>query len=173
MLPQEEQEFLDFIFQKSSVRLLRGVSKSPEFIFDRNALKDELRFQQVFIWDSSLSDFANSIKRGEYQKYDEQTGTYIKTGEVFYTFDRSDSSVIEYKRSFFRDDGLLTQGRIWADMYRIEDGQLALKEPEFIEWYDEIANWLCRHFKRDKQLDAYVSQGAMEWNQQGGEFHRY
>jgi len=84
MLLQDEQNFLDFLFQRSSVKLLIRVSKSTEFIFDRKDLDDSVLFRQIFIWDSTFGDFANSIKRGEYQKYDEQSGTYIKTGEVFF-----------------------------------------------------------------------------------------
>jgi hypothetical protein len=168
MLPEDEKNFLDFVLMRPSVKLLRPISETTDFILDDGNFQ---WLSQVYIWDSIFWLDPNKIHPKFRRYFDENLAIFIDTEEKYYKLDISDQPLIVYSRSLLRDDGKLKQGRIWVDMYRLEANQLVPEEPEFVAWYDEIANWLRRHLKRDKQLDAYVSQGAMEWHQHGGEFH--
>jgi hypothetical protein len=170
MLPEEERTFLDFVFQREHVRALYGVSKSQDFIILREDVEKTLKLPQIFFWDSLIGQFSQTIRKGAYKNYDETAGEYIDTGEFFYTFDRSNSRVIEYNRPFIRSDGKLVEGRIWAEMYCFRGDQSFRKEPAFISWYSELERRLKKNLKRDAQLSSYVSKRALEWRIDGGIF---
>ncbi|WP_062419443.1 hypothetical protein [Levilinea saccharolytica] len=172
MLLDDEQEFLDFVCQKPGVKLLRVVSDIPELVIGKKVLLESQNMRQVYVWDSAFSIPQNSIEKLFYTNYDENLGQYVDTERAFFTINRSSSApFIEYSRSFIRDDGKLTEGRIWAEMYRSEGDKLVRKEPEFISWYGEVARWFRQNLQHDRELNAYVSRRAMEWRKNGGEFH--
>lgn len=171
ILPEDEQHFLDFVFQKPTVRLLRISSNSPDFVIDRGFLDLLPNAPQIYIWDSTFGLAEKHIRKVFRNKYDENQGIYIATDEPYYVIDRFDAPIVEYSRSFFREDKKLMQGRIWAEMYRVENSKMIHKEQGFISWYEELAQWIRRNCKRDKELEAYVSKRAVEWHNSGGEFH--
>jgi len=170
ILPEDEQYFLDFVFQKPTVRLLRLSSNSPDFIIERNFLDINPTTPQICIWDSIFDLAENDIRKVFRNKYDENQGIYIETNEFYYVIDRFDAPIIEFSRSYFREDKKLLQGRIWAEMYRVENTKIIRKEHGFYSWYEELAQWIRRNWKRDKVLEAYVSKRADEWRNSGGEF---
>jgi hypothetical protein len=172
MLPNDEQEFLDFVFLKPGIKLIKEVSDTPELIISRTDLNKMPTIRQVCIWDSNFELDMSKFKKKHYQEYDDELGIYTESDRVYYSFARSsDDPIIEYDRSFIRDDGKLTEGRVWADMYRIEGNIFVKKNPKFIAWFDEIARWLRRNLKRNRDLNAYVSQRVLDWWEIGGCLH--
>jgi len=172
MLPEDENEFLDFIFQRPHVILLRKVSDTSEFNLGRTALIEPSKLRQVFICASCFDLDKNNIEKIYYTKYDENLGIYLETEKAYFTISHtSDASIIEFTRSFLNDDERLMEGRIWAEMYRVQEDKLVRKEPEFITWYDEIAHWLRKNFIRDKKLNAYLSHRVLKWQQGGGQLN--
>lgn len=172
MLQDDEQEFLDFIFIKPSIKLIKKVSDTPELIITRADLNKMPTIRQVFIWDSDFELDISKFKEKYYQEYDDKLGIYTESDRVYYSFAlSSDDPIIEYDRSFIRDDGILTEGRVWAEMYRVEGNILVKKDPRFIAWFDEIARWLRRNLKRDSDLNAYVSQRVLDWWKKGREIY--
>ena len=82
-------------------------------------------------------------------------------------FDAINSSVIEFHRCMLTDAGLQA-GRIWAEMTLLRDGAILPKEPEFVTWYDEIAGWIRKRFKRLGPL-TYAGRGALDIQSKGTE----
>jgi len=172
MLPEDETGFLDFVFLKPGIYLLRSVSETPDLLIERVTLEGGSTFQPVYICDNTLPFDGMQIEKKFYQQLDETSGLYMKTDEAYYIITNAlDAPFIEYTRSFIRDDGKLVGGRVWAQMLRVQGDKMVSKEPEFISWYEEIAHWIRRNLKHDNQLHAYVSRRAMEWRNKGGEFY--
>ncbi len=171
MLPDDEKKFLDHILLRPTVKLLRTVSDTTDFVLNSTELTDLRQLPQVYIWDSVYYLDPTNVLGRHRRYFDENLVAFVETEEWYYKLEYSNLPLVVYTRSYIRDDGKLRCGRIWADMYRLETGQLVRREPEFITWYDEMANWLRGYLQRNKELDAYVSLEAMEWHRRGGEFH--
>ena len=92
-------------------------------------------------------------------------------GRAVYFVDFSESSVIEFSNCILRpDNGALTRGRIWADMYRLEGDHFVHKGEEFEKWYDTIAAWIRRRYRKiGTKPYIYIGPRAYEWHQAGGQ----
>jgi hypothetical protein len=170
-LPDEEFEFLDYVLQRNPVEILKDMSSTPEFKITGDALLLSPDLHRVFFWNTNFNLSPNSMNQHTYQKFDETSGVYIKTDEIFYKFQFLNNPVIEYVRPFFRNDGKLTGGRIWADMYHLEGQKTVRNNPGFVSWYGDIVRWLKRKLKLDNEIKAYFSTRAIEWRNKGGELH--
>jgi hypothetical protein len=169
MHTQDEEEFVKFVLQKSTVKILRVISQDQNFMVEPKSFLNTSDLHQVFFWDSSIGPFSTHISRHFRKRFDKAEGTYVETGDIFFTFDKTNSPVIEYTRSFIRTDGKLTQGRLWADTNRLIDNELVKKDQKFIRWYDEIANWIRRNSKKNNNInDAYILKRTWEWCLTGG-----
>lgn len=91
-------------------------------------------------------------------------------GQGLYFIDESRSSVVEFSRCILRPDGVLTRGRIWAEMRRLDGDHFVYKGHGFEEWYDSIATWIRRRYRKvgDKPY-FYIGPKACEWWQAGGQ----
>jgi hypothetical protein len=172
MLPDDERDFLDFVFQRPSVKLLLPVSETRDLFIKRADLEDAPGLPQVYLWDPAINFEINKIEKIHYKEYDENLGIYTETGKAYFTLTEfSSAPIIVYSRSYINCDAKLTEGRIWAELNRIDRDKMVPKEQEFISWYEEIAHWLRQNLKRVKELNAYVSRRALEWSNKGGEFY--
>jgi hypothetical protein len=169
-LPEDEQHFLDFISRYPAVKLLRISSNTPNFLIERNFLDIFPSTPQIYFWDSRFDLSNNFIHKKFRKEYNENQGIYTETDDFYYVIDRFDAPIIEYSRSFFREDKKLQQGRIWAEMYRPVSSKIAYKEQDFISLYEELAKWIRRNCELDKLHRVYVSRGAFEWRKNGGIF---
>jgi hypothetical protein len=172
VLPGDEQNFLQFVGQDLSSVLIADLAPGPKPRLIKTPLgsakkHDELRY--ILIWNRSFPIQRDDIHKLAMQKYSKKLKDYINTGEVRYFFGDSNAPVIDFSRSFVSKDGKLKQGRIWAAMYRSENGALIRKSADFEAWYDQIARWIRRHGKRIRGVDGYIFQEALEWHGKGGE----
>lgn len=171
MLPEDEHEFLRFVCRDETVVLLADRSHSPELEVIENpfALAERRsELQQILLWNTAFPIKETDIRKHTLIEYKEELGAYVETGEIAYSINRSSAPVVEFSPSFIRRDGQLAKGRIWADMRRLEEDDLVRKEEAFEIWYDSIARWLRRNFKRVKGVDGYFGPRALEWYQTGG-----
>lgn len=171
MLPEDERMFLQFVCREPTVVLLECISSKPELQVIANpldSLQPTTKMKKILLWNTIFPIEQNDIQILRMRKYDEEQGVYVETGEVRYSIDVLNAHVIEYIPSFIRDDGQLVQGRIWAEMYRLENDKLVYKGTNFESWYDQVARWLRRNFKRAKDIDGYFGPQALEWYRGGG-----
>jgi hypothetical protein len=124
--------------------------------------------REVLLWNTTFRLDEKDIRGGFIKKYNTGRATYVETGEMRYFITTSNAPVIEFSRSVVRSDGYIAHGRIWAEMYRLEGDALVYKGKDFEAWYDHIARWLRRNFKRIKGEDGYFGQSALKWYQEGG-----
>ena len=171
MLPNDEQLFLQFLIEKLSCSFWGRSSATPKphILGDKiGSATEHPELRSVLIWNAAFPLDKQDIRKALMKKYDAEKYAYIETGEVRYFIESSDAPVIEFSRSFIRDDGRLAKGRIWAGMYRLEGEALIRKEAAFVSWYDQVARWLRRHLKRFEGVDEYLGPAALEWHQAGG-----
>jgi hypothetical protein len=158
MLPHDEQTFVDHVLSQSGVVMLGTafLDKAPRIIerLPEHNEPDLWRWM-VFFWDTGLP-FMN--------RYNEsQQGPHSGMDYL----DRLRAHVIEFSRSGLREDGTLRRGRVWIETAYFEGEQLVYKDPRFVRWYDRIARWLRRRYRKLKPL-IYIGPQADEWYQAGG-----
>jgi hypothetical protein len=95
----------------------------------------------------------------------------VPTGETYYRISDGDAApLIEYIHSKIVPSGTLTRGRVWADMYGLNDDKtkLVYKGDAFEKWYEGMARWLRRNLIRVKGVQGYFGKQALEWFREGG-----
>jgi len=172
IFPAEEPQFLDFVFQKPGVKLLKIYSETPEFLLERASLVEPQRQEMVYICYPGYTWDEASVEKFYCMHYDEESEPYLDESRPFFRINHPFSApLIEYVRPFFRqEDEALIKSRIWASMFYYEGETLMRKDAGFIAWYEQIARWIRKNLKREPQLD-YVSPRAWQWHQDGGAFH--
>ncbi|MFB0534604.1 MAG: hypothetical protein ACETWR_06450 [Anaerolineae bacterium] len=175
MLPEDERTFLRSVCRDQAVVLLADSSPEPKLQILENlltSLQQRSELSTILLWNTALPIKETDIREVRLREYKEELGAYIETGKVIYSVDRLNAPVIEFSPSFIRRDGQLVRGRIWAEMYRQEGGTLVHKGADFESWYDRIARWLRRNFKRAEGIDGYFGPQALEWYQEGGKLSK-
>jgi hypothetical protein len=156
MLPEDEGEFLKFVRATGGVDVLPWKSPTREF-------KPFHKLPTPFTGDLWTSAYL--LNKAIPHRL---IVTYVPT-QKYYTVEDSDSSVIEFSRSYLKD-GKLKEGRLWADfarvggppefLERLQQGKLGdkslpplpspilePKEPEFKAWYETLIRWIRKHCK--------------------------
>jgi hypothetical protein len=178
MLLEDERAFLQFLLADPAVVLVKQdpTAREVQVLEDPLAhMQQRTRGDQVFVWNRAFPFHQDAIHVHRVRKYDDdESGSYIETGELSFSINPGLTCVIEYLPSFLWRDGKLVKGRIWADMERLVYGpdvtpDLVYKGAEFEAWYDSVATWLRRRFKRVKGVDGWFGRQALEWYRQGGE----
>jgi hypothetical protein len=90
---------------------------------------------------------------------------YVPAQPPYYQVRESTESVLELSLSGFttwEGQEALTQGRF----YGVFDG----KEPEFEKWYERVARYVRRHWRKNpvSWMGGYIGLAASEWFEQGG-----
>ena len=172
MLPEDELAFLQFICSDQAVVILATASPEPRpLIIDQclTSLSHRSTLNTILLWNTLFSIEDSDVREGRLREYREEQGTYIETGERVYSIDRLNAPVIEFVPSFVRPDGQLVKGRIWAEMFRLVEGERVHKGLNFEAWYDRVARWIRRNFKRVGGIDGYLGTHALSWYREGGE----
>jgi hypothetical protein len=176
MMTEDELAFLQFVCQDQDVVLLASSSSTPRPEILENpptSTQQRSELNTIVIWNRDFPIRDNDIRELRSAEYREEIGAYVETDEVIYSVNRSNAPVIEFSPSFVRSsDRQLVKGRIWAEMYRLEGNALIHKGKDFESWYDRVARWLRRNFKRVKGVDGYLGSRALEWYQEGGKLSK-
>lgn len=155
MSREDEREFVDFVRSTANVEILPYTSATREFT-PVQTLPEPLSMK---FW-GELWLVNRSISSNLVVNFISQQG--------YYTIDGLQSSVIEFSRSFLQE-GVLKPGRIWAEFNVFDGGRMILlpKESGLEEWYDAIAKWIRKRYKRVSS-SFYAAPGAMRFRQDGG-----
>ena len=130
--------------------LLPEKTKRPtlEIVRDLSAISDfQWKYNQWLFWKTSIDLNKRFISQKKLYKAPEWYNEYANPDGTFFTIDRLCAPVIEFSPSVIRPDGVLSSGRIWADMTYFEGDKKVDKGEEFRSWYDQIARWIKRKFK--------------------------
>jgi hypothetical protein len=171
MLPEDERMFLEFVYQNRTVVLLDERSSEPKLhILGKPPVAPQQRSDPgtILLWDTTFPINESDIQKIHLREYREEVGIYMETGQVVYYIDKSALPVIELNSSFIRPDGSLAKGRIWAEMHQFRENIFVYKGKDFESWYNQLAKWLRRNFKRIEGIDGYFGPKAFEWYQEGG-----
>jgi len=169
-LPKDEMLFLEYVY--SLQETYRVSLKSPDssiisFFLPWSKRLPEPIFRDFYIGKGKLNGLEPFIRKGSKKVYSEEKMDFINTGEQFFWLDMN-APLIEFSSSFFRDDGRLTQGRIWADLYKLEKKEFVYKGDDFKAFYETLAKWIRKNFKKLKGVDGYFGPEALTWYEGGG-----
>ena len=156
MHPDDEREFLDVALGHVGTALVANAALAPEpqLLADLPTSNDEVFSRnQVFLWRLGDPLSWQLVLRRE-------GATCTK---ALYYLDQISSWVIEFDRSTLVDGGTgLTRGRLWIQTSFFQDGVLVRKGPILEAWYDQLARWIRRRYRRLRTsgLTVYVSPQA-------------
>lgn len=170
MLPEDEQLFLSKVQCNPNVVFLKSASTDQpeiEVVDNLASVTGENGGFMFYIWNRLFEFHSEYIAPHKVKIYDENIPGYIDTGRISYSISTIDAPIIEYSRSFIRE-GVLREGRIWAEMHPLVNGEFVYKGAEFEKWYDDLAGWLRRNLKRLKERSSYIGAEALKWYQAGG-----
>lgn len=163
MLPKDEAEFMEALRARTEFIIIGSPSMTQTpTILDELPVEDSpvVWRDTVYLGRPGCALFTRRVTM--------QAGPL--QGKALYFIDGSDSSVVEFGRCVLRDDGVLTRGRIWAEMRRLEGKHFVYKGREFEEWYDSMAAWIRRHYRKvGERPYFYIGPEAYKWWQAGGQ----
>lgn len=170
-LYKDEIQFLDFVRSIPDAYLVSKnspTSKISNFILPWPGESPEPVFRKYYIGKGRINDLKSFLRIGSTKVYSEKKMDYVKTGEKFFYIDM-EAPLVEFSSSFIRDDGRLTQGRLWVDLYRLEGKEFVYKGDDFKNLYESLVGWIRKNFKKLKGVDGYFGQEALAWYEGGGE----
>jgi hypothetical protein len=170
-LSGDEGLFLDFIESFREIKLIASHTNTPGIrVLDRSLLNlsKDIDLREILVWPSSMEIQPTYVTVGRRKIYDEKLMSFIKTDEMIYSFSVTDAPVIQFNRSFIRDDGKLVQGRLWCELSKLRDGKLEYKGSEFEKIFDSLSKWISQNFYREKNIDGYFGINAFDWFRKGG-----
>lgn len=173
-LPKDEVKILDFVRSIPDTYLVSKnspTSKISNFILPWPRESPEPVFRQFFIGKGRINDLRSYLRKGSTKVYNEEKMDFVETGEKFFYIE-SQAPLVEFMSSHFRDDERLTQGRLWVDLYRLEGQEFVYKGDEFKEFYETLAGWIRKNFKKIKGVDGYFGKEALAWYKEGGKLFR-
>lgn len=171
-LPEDEKRFWNYVRSVPKTFRLHVRSTQSDigsFVVPWDDEPSQLIFREYFIAKGDIGILVPFIKSKRSRVYSEEKMDYVE-GENYFRID-TDGPVIEFTSSFLMEDGKLTQGRIWTDFYRLEKNEFVHKGDAFETFYETLANWIRKNFKRVKGIDGYFGQDALEWHKKGGKIN--
>jgi hypothetical protein len=169
-LPKDEALLLEFVRSIPETYRVSPKSSNPtinSFVIPWSKELPKMVFNKNYFCNIKHNALKTYIRRGSYKVYSEEKMDYVDTGEQFYWIDIA-APLVEYTSSFIREDGRLVQGRIWADMYRLEGNEFMYKGDDFKIFYETLAKWIRKNYKRVKGIDGYFGKEAVAWSEGGG-----
>jgi hypothetical protein len=158
MTRKDEKQFVEFVKSTGDVVVLPN--DSPEERFDPVGSFPKYSTRGWHIFSFFNRDISDNLRV-----------RYVKE-QGYWTLERTDSSVIEFCRSSiehkFSKNRPIVRGRIWAQFTILDEEEMELvpKEPEFTKWYEKIARWLRKNYKRIHPI-IYASPGAQKLEEEG------
>lgn len=154
MTKEDEENFVEFVMSTGEVMILPYISQTNEFT-PIQKLPD--RFSGKFsggFWLFNRGVSSNLVVE------------YVPA-QRYYTIDSLQSSVVEFTRSGVSDK-MISRGRIWADFTILDREKMVLlpKEVAFSKWYDSLATWIRKKYKRVDRL-TYAGPGAQKLVEEG------
>jgi len=166
MLPDDENRFVQSVAQMNFVKFIKQQSeKYIEEIVLEGPSKDH---EPILLWDSRQTITPEQVSYREDCFYAEDYTTLIHTGVFKYHIDIDQAPVIEFRRSFIRNDNVLVPGRIWAEMSRFVNGYAETKGDDFIALYDSLAKLIKKKSKHYQNTYEYFCSSANQWFVDGG-----
>lgn len=153
MSETDEVEFIEYVRKTGKIEILPSRMSSPSERLDALPKPDpSIAFCRVFLYNSEIQG--------------KLAIEFIEQRKEYYV-EPSKSPVIEFCLST-RSRNILREGRIWAELliFDPEMGTFVLKSPEFKRWYERIAGWLRRKYKRVGSF--YAGPGALKFREEGG-----
>jgi len=171
-LPKDEIKLVDFVLSIPKVYLLRTKTRMRKIeAIDRDSIINlpDPSFHHLFIGVKSLPILRSDVAEIRTIAYSEEKLDFVATGEIFYSVS-TNAPVIEFSRSYVRKDNNLVQGRIWCEFYRLTDDRnhLEYKGDDFKAFYETLAKWIRKNFKKLKGVDGYFGPEALAWYENGG-----
>ena len=162
MLPEDELIFLTFLFGNPNIVFINTTSSTyePQFISNIEAFLDNNK-TQTLIYNKQFEIGPNIIRAHRKTIYNSETGSYTETDQVFYKIDLINGPFIEYSRCKQKNNTLFS-GRIWAEMYYLQQGKLIHKGDDFVNWYEQVARWLRKNLKKIREVDGYLGSETMK-----------
>lgn len=153
MLPEDEREFISYVLQRKDVVMIAEPfeSKSPNIISSLPEPFSKPLWHSVYFWNKNINGAPET-------KYIEKQGYFL--------IDSLASSVIEFSRSFIRDN-FLVRGRIRAQINYWKEDKIVSKGKEFENWFNAIVRWIRKHYQKISELE-YIGPHALEWKKRGG-----
>jgi len=170
-LPTDEIKLIDFMLSLPGAYFIKAKTLQQKVeVVDRNSIVNlgEASSHHLLIAKSSLPISQSDITEIRAITYSEEELDFIETGETFYSVSSINAPVIEFSRSFIREDNRLVQGRIWCELYRLTDGHLEYKGEEFRNLFETLSKWIKKNFKKIQGFDGYFGEEAEEWHKSGG-----
>lgn len=153
MLPEDEKQFIEFVRSTGDIAVYNWKNETPY-------PPEILEFPPPFSVPSSF----------DYCIFNKSLGSAVKTTFIekqgYYTIDMTNSLVIEFSRCGLKNNKL-REGRIWAEFKIVVGNSFQGKEEEFLKWYQKIARWIKRNYKR-MENGWYIGPKTEEWVQNGG-----
>jgi len=169
--PSDEILFINFVRSIPETFIIRRKTHQPKIeIVSHSSFTSlsDLDLRDLLIWSKTMPIPKRDIVNHRMKIYSEEKMDFVETGESMFSVS-SNAPVIEFSRSFLRDDNKLVQGRIWCEFYRLNDDRLEYKGDGFTNFYEQIANWIRKNFKKLKGIDGYFGKEALEWYKSGGD----
>lgn len=170
-LPSDELKFWEFVQSIPDTLCLSEKSSSAvigNFVLPYGEELPKPIFRKLYIYrNRKLNDLMPFLRKGSRKVYSEEQMDYIDTGEIFYWID-TNAPLVEFISSFFREDGSLTQGRLWVDLYKLEGQDFVYKGDDFKAFYETLVGWIRKNFKKLKGIDGYFGEEALAWYKSGG-----
>ena len=143
----DESEFSKFVLTTGNVVFAPATADTPtlpEFLCSEEANNQKNSFGLV-IWNKAITDHL----------------CLRQYGPGIFAVDSANQSVIEFSRSFLHDKTLIA-GRLWAEMNSFDkvNKQLVYKGSNFEKWYDSLARWIRRRYKRDPKYGISIGPSA-------------
>jgi len=153
MLPEDEKKFIAYVLQRNNVVMITAPfeSKSPNIISSLPEPFSEPFWRSIYFWDKNVNGKLET-------KYIEKQGYFL--------IDALMSSVIEFSRSFMRDN-FLVRGRIWAQPKYWKGDEIVFKGKNFENWFNAVTRWIRKHYQRISELE-YIAPHALEWKKRRG-----
>ncbi len=155
MTRQDEERFIEFVKGTGNISVLPYESPTAEFSNVKTLAEPFSVPSWSFLW-----LYNRDIKPEPITEYVPQ--------QKYYEVERFRSPVIEFSRSFVKENSM-RPGRIWAEFQYLDEETRSLvqKDPKFRQWFSQLANWIRKNYEHVDRM-VYAGPGAQAFRAGGG-----